>query len=379
MSEYQYYEFQAIDQPLNAKEMAELRSYSTRARISPTSFVNDYSWGSFKGDEDAWMEKYFDAFLYLANWGTHVLKLRLPIRLLDTKTARQYCAGERASVREKNAKLILTFVSEAEDGGDWVEGEGRLSSLISVRGELRRGDLRTLYLGWLLCAQHGDLDDDAREPPVPAGLAELSASLESFAEFLRIDRGLIRVAAGASSSLGRAEPKPAKIRPWLAQLPAGEKDDFLVRFIAGDPALANGLVQRMRRERGEDGAGKPPPDRRTVAELLRAAEDTVEQRRHVEAGKAVKEKARRDHEAAAARGKHLDMLAATESDLWRRVEDLVATKQPKRYDEAVALLTDLRDLAARKNGADFHHRLKALRAGHARKSTLIDRLHKAGL
>ena len=56
MSEYQYYEFQAIDRPLTDEEMAELRSYSTRARITPTSFGNDYSWGSFKGDEDAWME-----------------------------------------------------------------------------------------------------------------------------------------------------------------------------------------------------------------------------------------------------------------------------------------------------------------------------------
>jgi len=53
MSEYQYYEFRAIDRPLNPKEMAELRSYSTGARITTTSFVNDYSWGSFKGDEDA--------------------------------------------------------------------------------------------------------------------------------------------------------------------------------------------------------------------------------------------------------------------------------------------------------------------------------------
>ncbi len=40
MSEYQYFEFQAIDRPLNKKEMAELRSYSTRARITPTSFIN---------------------------------------------------------------------------------------------------------------------------------------------------------------------------------------------------------------------------------------------------------------------------------------------------------------------------------------------------
>ena len=64
MSEYQYYAFQAIDRPLTKKEMAQLRSCSTRARITPTSFVNNYSWGSFKGEEDAWMEKYFDAFLY---------------------------------------------------------------------------------------------------------------------------------------------------------------------------------------------------------------------------------------------------------------------------------------------------------------------------
>ena len=53
MSEYQYYEFQAIDRPLTEQEMRELRAYSTRARITPTSFVNDYSWGNFKGDEDA--------------------------------------------------------------------------------------------------------------------------------------------------------------------------------------------------------------------------------------------------------------------------------------------------------------------------------------
>ena len=50
MSEYQYYEFQAIDRPLTDKQMQELRKYSTRATITPTSFVNVYNWGSFKGN-----------------------------------------------------------------------------------------------------------------------------------------------------------------------------------------------------------------------------------------------------------------------------------------------------------------------------------------
>lgn len=90
------------------------------------------------------MEKYFDAFLYLANWGTHVVKLCLPARLLDAKTARLYWAGERALVRKKNGKALITFVSEDEEGGgDWVEGNCHLSSLISVRAELGRGDLST--------------------------------------------------------------------------------------------------------------------------------------------------------------------------------------------------------------------------------------------
>jgi hypothetical protein len=124
VSEYQYYEFQAIDRPLTAAEMAELRSHSSRARITPTSFVNDYAWGSFRGNEDAWMEKYFDAFLYVANWGTGVFKLRLPARVLDAETARLYCAGHCASAREKNQQTIVTFVSEDEGGASGSRGRG---------------------------------------------------------------------------------------------------------------------------------------------------------------------------------------------------------------------------------------------------------------
>jgi hypothetical protein len=50
MSEYQYYEFLAIDRPLDPAEQAQVRSLSTRARITGTSFVNEYHWGDFRGD-----------------------------------------------------------------------------------------------------------------------------------------------------------------------------------------------------------------------------------------------------------------------------------------------------------------------------------------
>ncbi len=382
MSEYQYYEFQAIDRPLTAKEMAEVRSYSTRARITATSFINDYSWGSFKGDEDAWMEKYFDAFLYFANWGTHLFKLRLPSRLLDLDTADLYCPGGAAFASEKNGKVILTFVSEDEGGDDWVEGEGCLSSLISVRAEIARGDLRALYLGWLLCLQSRELDDEDEEPPVTPGLGQLSASLESLVDFLRIDHDLLEVAAKASPPIAQASPKRGEIREWIEKLPHREKDDLLARFIAGEePALAMELMRRFM-ERGDkknwgESAGVK---KRTVAELLQAAEDLTDKRRELASKKAAEEKARRARDEEIARAKHLDNIAGKEPELWNRIETLIATKQPKRYDRAVELLMDLRDLAVRQGKRkEFGARLDALRASHDRKTSFIKRTGKAGL
>lgn len=67
MSEYQYYEFQAIDRPLTEPEMAELRVHSTRARIPQTSFVNDYS----RGDEDARTERCCLSILVQARMDTN--------------------------------------------------------------------------------------------------------------------------------------------------------------------------------------------------------------------------------------------------------------------------------------------------------------------
>jgi len=97
MSECQYYEFRAVDRPLDDRQMRELRAISSRAVITPTSFTNEYNWGDFKGSPDKWMEKYFDAFLYLANWGTRGLMLRIPKRLLDSDTAATFCAGDSVS------------------------------------------------------------------------------------------------------------------------------------------------------------------------------------------------------------------------------------------------------------------------------------------
>src|SRR5205807_1057359 len=55
------------------------------------------------------VKRYFDAFLYLANWGTRQVMFRLPRGVLDPETARQYCGTDTASLIETDSHLILNL------------------------------------------------------------------------------------------------------------------------------------------------------------------------------------------------------------------------------------------------------------------------------
>src|SRR5687768_10277739 len=112
MSEYQYYEFQAIDRPLTQKEIEELGELSSRAEITSTSFTNTYNYGDFRGDPTKLMWRYFDAFVYVANWGTHRFMLRLPRGLIDDKAAAAYDAGNVLSVEAKGDYVLVGFESQ---------------------------------------------------------------------------------------------------------------------------------------------------------------------------------------------------------------------------------------------------------------------------
>lgn len=271
MSEYQYYEFVAIDLPLTAAQQSELRAVSTRARITSSSFINDYQWGDLKADPRLWMERYFDAHLYLANWGTHRAALRWPRSLLDPDTVAAYCAGESAHSWATREHVIVDLFSEDEDGDEerW-EDEGRLASIVPVRAELAAGDLRLLYLAWLLCVQNKELDDGLVEPPVPPGLGELSGPLRSLSEFLRLDRDLLAVAAEASPARTMKAPTAAALTKWVKGLPEADKDTAIVRLLNGEHDV-HLRAELLRRYHGPS-ASEAHSGGRRVGELLAGAE-----------------------------------------------------------------------------------------------------------
>ncbi len=96
--------------------------------------------------------------------------------------------------------------------------------------------------------------------------------------------------------------------------------------------------------------------------------------------RAARERERQEREQAAARARYLDSLAGREEETWRHVDALIATKRPAEYDQAVGLLTDLRDLYARtERTPEFEARRDRLHDEHARKPSLLQRFDRAGL
>src|SRR3989339_627592 len=109
MSEYQYYEFLAIDRPLTFEETKDLRKLSTRARITPVSFTNEYNWGDFKGDPDKLMQRYFDAHVYVANWMTAIFMVRLPIEALSKEIAKALAVNYKLDFKAVQTHWIITW------------------------------------------------------------------------------------------------------------------------------------------------------------------------------------------------------------------------------------------------------------------------------
>jgi hypothetical protein len=360
VSEYKCYEFVALDRPLTSKEMAELRAISSRAEITPTRFWNEYQWGDLKAEPAKLVERYFDAHMSFANWGTHRLMLRIPVKRVDAEALRAYFAGDAARLKIAGRHLILDLHSE-DDEPDCDEGSQQsLGALVQLRTELIRGDLRTAYLAWLLAVQAEEVSDEDIEPPVPCGLSALTAAQAAFVEFLRIDEDLLMAAAAASAT---DSDDTEDVRAWAATLSPRAKDQWLARAI-DDPDLALGAELRRAFRNQKDGSARPG---RRVVQLRAAAEEMREKREQAE--RLARENAKNAAEAAKTR--RLDALASRLDSAWRELEALI---EKKEYEPAVKLAIDLRDLANRDGStASFAKPFAELRKRQLRRRLFFDR------
>lgn len=329
MSEYQYYEFQAIDRPLSNADRRALRDLSSRARITAANLTNFYEWGDFKGDPDELMERWFDLHLYLADWGSRRLMIKLPAKMVNRDRIGAFLAAtDDATLRIAGDNVILSiardeleFEDRDEDDASWM------AALAPLRADLLAGDLRLFYLLWLMAVEIDAVKPDEAEP-MP-GIGPLTDALDAFVEFFGVDRDLVRAAA-------------------------------------------------------EQGAAMHPDDapevaRRTVATLQDRAAAIRLAREHAKAELAAAQQRLSDEAAEKARQLRLDAVHRRCESIWEDIEKEIVRRNPAGYDKAAALLFDLQTLAERHGTVEaFRLRLQAIRERHSGKGRFIERLRLLG-
>ena len=391
MTEYQYYEFRAVDSPLTKEQQAELRSRSSRATITATSFINEYHFGNLKGEPVDWMQRYFDAHVYSANWGSCNFMLRVPIAALDQKILAQFTVPSQTGAQSnfgdafavtKTANFWILDWSFNDESGEherfWHgDGDAWMGSLLPLRDELLRGDTRPLYLGWLARVCNEELADDDVEPPLPAGLQTLTPAQYALTEFLMIDPDWLATAASNSPVL----PDRAIVSPdmdnWLSLQSPNDKQATLRLLLEGRCQEAErALKQRYLLWQREQSPASESAAPITVAEIDQGRELARAKRLEIEQQKRLAQEAKR----LAERNLLLARIAANAPTAWAAINKALQHGTGKAYDQA---LQDLKDLAEALTQAgrtgEFNHGLAKLQCVHGKRGAWVKRLTDAGI
>jgi hypothetical protein len=372
VSEYQYYEFAAIDGPISDEGMRYARGCSTRASVSRMRWQNTYTFGDFHGSVDTLL-KYYDAHFYIANWGSVRLGLAFPKGALPTKAIQPYLRKGRQyentlTVEETGDRCIVWWESNQEEGWGWTDGEGLMDELMGIREELMRGDYRALFLGWLADfhpEEYGNAKDGkAVMPPVPAGLDHLSPALEALIEHFPVDHDALAVAAGQSQA---STPDRIPIASVLEGLTVPEMRALLTRVAdGGGPGVMNELNRRTH------------PRVQTPADLTIKCGDfaakTLKTREVSRKKKAEAAAVKRQREAEQRR-QHLASIMQRTDAIWSGLDSLMDQKIGSAYDQAASRLEELRDAYVQAGDTGgFEQKLAAFRFRYSNRPAMLRRL-----
>ena len=373
MSEYQYVAFRALDGPVSDKNLKYMRSQSSRATITPLSFTNEYNYGDFHGNAIEMLRRGYDIHLHYANFGVRTLLIRMPTGLPDPAAAKKYLDGESLTFTKDKAGKggILAIQPYFEpDGLDEIGNPRKwLDRLIPLREELLEGDLRPLYIAHLAASFDDNHDrEEAVEGPVPAGLAEVTAAQRALAKFHGLSRAMLAAAAGKSPPLSGDAPGQ-NFHKWLMSLSSDVKDKWLADWMANANSSARMELLLAYRQSQPKSGWPTVKTGRTIAALESEAK-AVQDRMDAEA----------DAAAQRERAKTLAKVARNPKSHVKQVHNLVDQRSTSSYEEAGAILADLRDALAGSKQASLAADLAVeLHNKYRNRSTLTTALRNNGL
>ncbi|MCP5518306.1 MAG: hypothetical protein H7A45_13715 [Verrucomicrobiales bacterium] len=372
MSEYQYYEFVAVDGPISDEGLKYARGCSSRAEVSRFRWQNVYHFGDLHGSE-ATLLKYYDAHFYIANWATARLVLALPEGCLSAETLEPYLRGgehheDPVTTRVVGDRRLVWFETNEEESWWDKAGEGVLDQLLPIREDLIRGDHRSLFLAWLGSFDPDEWSDPENDgvllPPIPAGLNHLTPALETFLEHFPVDEDVLTVAIEVSQA---GTPDRVPIARVLEKMPAAGMRSLLERVAGGEGSKVMAELNRLTFPQSDSTAGPSMSCTEFAARTLEVRQARLQR----EAKAAAAERRRK----AEARRQHLASIMARADTIWDKVDESVNRKTSASLNEAAAQLKELRDAYEEAGaGAGFQEKLAAFRERYRRRTGMLHRI-----
>ncbi len=226
MSEYQYYKFERLDGYLDAKARQALRTISSRAEISATSFQVYYTYSDLKAEPFELMLKYFDIGFYYADWGSIDAYIKLPAGTLPD--ALLGYSSDGLHVHQSDEWQLLIFsLEEYYEYFDDENADDFFQHLASLRSELMQGNWRLVYFMWLKAF---DCNDELEEIPlIQFDFEHLSEEVQAFAALYDIPLAWVKALAMVLNEHPCHQAKQAQFQfdTWLDNLTEAEKNALL--------------------------------------------------------------------------------------------------------------------------------------------------------
>jgi hypothetical protein len=276
-------------------------------------------------------------------------------------TPRRDCRFESYLLDIKATKThwIITWSLEESENYDrfgMEDGRSWMARLAPVRDELLRGDMRSLYIGWLAAVAGEMMDDEETEPLSVSGLGNLTAAQQALAEFLEVDPDLLAGVGMGSPAAQETEVSRREMEKWIDALPREEVHSILKQLLEGKGQQAERFLKnRFASWRRGFQTGDTDTHRHTVGDLRLNAEKA----RQIRLEKQKRDRKQREIRRRDKRKSYLEILSNDFSKAWAAVKEPVERGSGRGYDEACRILVDITeayDLFATKK--QFENELK---------------------
>ena len=376
MSEYQCYQWKKVGRSLSSKQRKEVSSLSSHISVTADSAEVTYNWGDFKHDPQVVLARYFDIFLYEANWGTQRVGFRFDPDTVDTDRLVDFTVGDSLEIKKTEGGIFIevwfeenwiessySYYDQYEDTGGWW----RLEAFESIYRQIRQGDYRGLFLLWLKGCELSPKEE--KRVALPNGMAKLEEEHRILIDFVGVNERLIKQAAERSRPLPKKKKVEEPLDIHLSKLPVDRKEDYVRRLVSEDAHTVQSDLKRELRKLGNCQSPNYLGEVVCYEDLANAAKHEAQ----LEAPQRAKEEKERR------RKEYLAELGQREDELLDRVHELVSEKKTKSYDEAVLLLRGLEDLwVSRDNREHFLKAVECIANEFSRLTGFRGRLEAAG-